>query len=168
MAFKVNRCRGVNARTGERCRQPSLKGKAYCRFHLQAGEAGQEPGAEKQEGEVSERANDDPCASTANNQDESAAAPASTGDIPAPSSKGKPKRGAKPGNRNARRHGLFSTHMPADEKELYDENKRLFAEQAGGGKRLRRTRRPSVGPGRREAGRGRCKRGCAAEHHSTL
>ena len=33
MAFKVNRCRGVNARTGEPCRQPALKGGDHCRFH---------------------------------------------------------------------------------------------------------------------------------------
>ncbi len=33
MAFKVKRCKGVNARTGEPCRQPALKGGDYCRFH---------------------------------------------------------------------------------------------------------------------------------------
>jgi len=130
MAFKVKQCRGVNARTGEPCRQPSLKGKEYCRFHIQAGEADQGQGAKMHKDVESERV-DDTCVSTADDRDVPGTVPSPTEDLHAPSSGRKPKRGAKLGNRNARRHGLFSTRMPFDEKELYEENKRLFAEQAG-------------------------------------
>ena len=131
MAFKTKRCRMVNPATGERCRQPSLRGKEYCRFHVQAGEAGLEVSAEMLEGRDSGREVDDARVSTADGPDASGVTPALGGNIQAPSPSGKPKRGARPSNRNARRHGLFSTRMPSDEKELYEENKRLFAEQAG-------------------------------------
>ncbi len=125
MSFKSKRCRMIIPQTGERCRQPSLKGKAFCRFHVDAGEVGLASDAETMEMPESECGEDRVGDSLGESSNASKTTPAAK----TPSSGEKPRPGAQPANRNARRHGLFSTRMPLEEKELYEENKRLFAEQ---------------------------------------
>jgi len=127
MSFKSKRCRMIIPLTGERCRQPSLKGKEFCRFHVEAGEAGLASGAERVEMPKSECVEDRIGESEGESRDTSETTPAAKNRLS--TSGEKAKRGAQPENRNARRHGLFSTRMPLEEKELYEENKRLFAEQ---------------------------------------
>lgn len=129
MAFKAKRCWMVIPRTGERCRQPSLKGKQYCRFHVEAGEASESSGADLGTRIQPERGEDRAGETAKKSRAIEQATPAAGDKDRVSSTVGKSRRGARRGNRNARRHGLFSTRMPSDEKKLYEENKRLFSEQ---------------------------------------
>jgi hypothetical protein len=100
MAFKVKQCRGVNARTGEPCRQPALKGGDYCRFHQE------KPNQEKPGG-----TGDD------------SAGPEDTTD--------EKRRGGKPGNQNATRHGAYSLQLLPEEGSIYEEKRASFTAQLG-------------------------------------